>query len=189
MFHNIQSHLAVKPDGQVEDMYLRQAVDHVLKSCLPPQDWASEIERSIIREVIVTPVLGGMIPRISQPWFLHSLALSLLGTLSPQRYETQNDSCLPETTLSPAPISFSPRRRPPKTCQRLNLSFNTSLSLFSLLVQTLSTFCLNAIAFIQRSRVLIATVNAQPSSPTRSEPPLESPHHGQGGLEEHRRRS
>jgi hypothetical protein len=83
MFHNIQSHLAVKPDGQVEDMYLRQAVDHVLKSCLPPQDWASEIERSIIREVIVTPVLGGMIPRISQPWFLHSLALSLLGDPQP----------------------------------------------------------------------------------------------------------
>lgn len=54
---------------------------------------------------------------------------------------------------------------------------------FLTLVQTLSTFCLNAIAFIQRSRVLIAAVNAQPPSLTRSEPPLEPPHHGQGGLE------
>jgi hypothetical protein len=83
MFHNIQSHLAVTPDGQVDDTYLRQAVDHVLKSCLPMQDWASEMERSIIREVIVVSVLGSVIPRVSQPWFLHSLALSLLGNPQP----------------------------------------------------------------------------------------------------------
>ena len=83
MFHNIQSHLAVTPDGQVDDTYLRQAVDHVLKSCLPMHDWASEMERSIIREVVVAPVLGSVIPRVSQPWFLHSLALSLLGNPQP----------------------------------------------------------------------------------------------------------
>lgn len=88
IFHNIQSHLAVGVDGEINDTYLRQAIDHVLKTCLPPRDWASEMERSIIREVIVRPVLGSVIPKLSQPWFLHSIALSLIGSPRPSEVLT-----------------------------------------------------------------------------------------------------
>lgn len=83
IFHNIQSHLAVSPDGAIDGTYLRQAVDHVFKSCLPPQDWGSDMERSIVREILVRPVLGSVIDKLSQPWFLHSIALSLLGSPRP----------------------------------------------------------------------------------------------------------
>ena len=82
VFHNIQSHLAVSPDGQIDDTYVRQAVDHILRTCLPPQDWASEMERSIVREIIVRPVLGSILPRLSEPWFLHMIALAILGNPS-----------------------------------------------------------------------------------------------------------
>lgn len=83
IFHNIQAHLAISPDGAIDDTYLRQAVDHVLKTCLPPQDWTSEMERSIVREIIVKPILGSVLPKLAEPWFLHSIALSLLGSPRP----------------------------------------------------------------------------------------------------------
>lgn len=93
IFHNIQSHLAVTPIGEVDDTYLRQAVDCVLKECLPPQDWGSEVERSIIREIIVRPVLGAAFSRLTQPWFLHSIFLALLG--SPRPIEASSEPFFP----------------------------------------------------------------------------------------------
>jgi len=131
MFHNIQSHLAVEPDGQVDDTYLRQAVDHVLRSCLPPQDWASEMERSIIREIIVTLILGSVISRVSQPWFLHSLALSVLGEPKPVEVRGASLTCS-QTALIPVFIPLSLRRRLSKTYLRPSSSFNTSSLLSSL---------------------------------------------------------
>ena len=82
LFHQFQPHMAVSDDGLINEDYLRQSVDFILKACLPPEDYDPDVERYIIREVILK-VLKDAIPRISQPWFIHKLALDLLGPSEP----------------------------------------------------------------------------------------------------------
>ena len=82
LFHQFQPHVAVTADGSINEDYLRQLVDFILKACLPPEDYNPDAERYIIREVILK-VLKDTIPRISQPWFIHKLALDLLGPSKP----------------------------------------------------------------------------------------------------------
>ena len=78
LFHQFQPHMAVSADGSINEDYLRQSVDFVLKACLPPEDYDPDTERFITREVILK-VLTGAILQISQPWFIQRLALDLLG--------------------------------------------------------------------------------------------------------------
>ena len=78
LFHQFQPHMAVSADGSINEDYLRQLVDFILKVCLPPEDYDPDAERYIVREVILKVVMG-VIPRISQPWFIQKLALELLG--------------------------------------------------------------------------------------------------------------
>ena len=78
LFHQFQPHMAVSADGSINEDYLRQSVDFLLKACLPPEEYDPDAERYIIREVILK-LLRDAIPRISQPWFLHKLALDLFG--------------------------------------------------------------------------------------------------------------
>ena len=82
LFHQFQPHMAVSADGSINEDYLRQSVDFILKACLPPEDYDPDVERYIAREVILK-VLIGAIPRISQPWFIQKLALDLLGPAEP----------------------------------------------------------------------------------------------------------
>lgn len=79
LFHNSQPHMAVDANGDVDGTYIRQVVEHVMKSCLPPQDWDAETERAIIREIIMKIILGSALPRLTQPWFIHKTLLDLLG--------------------------------------------------------------------------------------------------------------
>ena len=53
LFHHLQPHIALSSDGTLNLEYYRQIVDHVLKACLPPEDYAPEVERAIVREVVV----------------------------------------------------------------------------------------------------------------------------------------
>ena len=78
LFHQFQPHMAVSADGSIDEDYLRQSVDFILKACLPQEDHDPDAERFMTREVILK-VLIGAIPRISQPWFIQKLALHLLG--------------------------------------------------------------------------------------------------------------
>lgn len=82
LFHQFQPHMAVSAEGSINEDYLRQSVDFILKVCLPPEDYDPDAERYIIREVILK-VLKDAIPRISQPWFVHKLALDILGPSEP----------------------------------------------------------------------------------------------------------
>lgn len=78
LFHQMQPHMAVTAEGRVDEAYLRQAVDHILKACLPEEDYEPESERYIIREIIVK-VLLSVVPRLTQPWFIHKTTLDLMG--------------------------------------------------------------------------------------------------------------
>lgn len=79
LFHGQQQHVGVSIDGKADEVYVRAAVDVVLKACLSPEDWDAEAERYLIREIIVKTVCIDIAPRITQPWFLHSTLLDLLG--------------------------------------------------------------------------------------------------------------
>ena len=74
LFHQFQPHMAVSADESNNDDYLRQSVDFILEACLPPEDYGPDPERYVIPEVMLK-VLKDAIPRISQPWFVHKLAL------------------------------------------------------------------------------------------------------------------
>jgi uncharacterized protein (DUF2267 family) len=80
IFHSLQPHMAISSEGKVDPNYIRQAVEHVMKSCLPPEDWDSETERSIIREIIVKIILENAFPRLSQGWFIQKNLLELIGS-------------------------------------------------------------------------------------------------------------
>jgi hypothetical protein len=79
LFHQLEPHMAVSADGNIDEEYVRQIVDHILKSCLPPEDYEPESERFIIREVVLKVILKDILPKITQPWFVLRVILDLLG--------------------------------------------------------------------------------------------------------------
>ena len=79
LFHQMQPHMALSLEGKVDETYIRQAVDELLRVCLPAEDYEPESERYIVREIMVKVLLDGVIPRITQPWFIHQSVLNLLG--------------------------------------------------------------------------------------------------------------
>lgn len=78
-FHALQSHMAITPDGLVDEAYLRLAVEQVLNICLPIEDKTSETERAIIREITVNILQENLFGRTAQPWFWMRLLLNELG--------------------------------------------------------------------------------------------------------------
>lgn len=79
LFHQLQPHLAVAADGTVDEEYFRHALDLVLGICLPPEDHAPDVERTIARDVLLQLVVEHVLPRVSQPWYIHKTLLDLLG--------------------------------------------------------------------------------------------------------------
>ncbi|SRR6266404_1083564 len=83
LFHGQQQHVGVSSDGKIDEVYVRAAVDVILKACLSPEDWNAEAERYLLREIVVKTMSVDVAPRITQPWFLHSTLLNLLGPAEP----------------------------------------------------------------------------------------------------------
>lgn len=79
LFHSLQPHMAVTADGVIDPNYIRQIIEHIMKTCLPAEDWQAETERNILREIVLKIILGDVFPKLSQPWFLHKSLLELLG--------------------------------------------------------------------------------------------------------------
>jgi hypothetical protein len=78
IFHQLQPHIALDPDGHVDPVYVRQLLDHILAACLPPEEYQPDAERAIILEILLKIVLKDVIPRLTQPWFIHKLILDAL---------------------------------------------------------------------------------------------------------------
>lgn len=82
LFHHLQPHIALSPDGTLDREYYRQIVDRLLKVCLPPEDYAPDAERAIVREVLVKILVDHVILKVAQPWFMQSMILDLLAHFS-----------------------------------------------------------------------------------------------------------
>jgi hypothetical protein len=107
LFHQMQPHMAISAEGVIDEAYVRQALDDVLKTCLPSEDYEPETERYIVREVLVKVVLGGIIPRITQPWFIHQMILNLLGPVKEQRNADKVSCSLLALHIVPERLSIS----------------------------------------------------------------------------------
>lgn len=86
LFAHIQPHMAISSDGQIDTEYYRQTIDLVLKACLPVEDYQPEVERVIIREVLVKVLVNDIFPKITQPWFIQKTILDLLGPIDDDPY-------------------------------------------------------------------------------------------------------
>lgn len=94
LFHQLQGHMAIDAEGRIDPEYIRHTLDLILQLCLPPEDYNSDAERAIIREVVVKVVLGDVAPLLIQPWFIHKQMLQLLDIIRPS----------PEKTTSPVKV-------------------------------------------------------------------------------------
>lgn len=68
-------------EGQhvLSPLYLTAIADSLLKTYLPPDEYACEPERLIAREILGRVVLGSIGKRIGEPWFWWGLGLKFLG--------------------------------------------------------------------------------------------------------------
>jgi hypothetical protein len=78
LFHQLEPHIAISPEGVIDPEYIRQILDLILKVCLPTEDYAPESERVIVREIILKILLNDVIPKITQPWFIQKMILDQL---------------------------------------------------------------------------------------------------------------
>ncbi|RDB28457.1 PXA domain protein 1 [Hypsizygus marmoreus] len=143
LFHQLQPHMAVSADGRLDTEYFRQLVDHILKVCLPKENYEPDAERFIVREVILKVLLNDVVPKVTQPWFIQKSILDLL----------QLNDQPPEPPRSPSPRSPS------------SFSFHTVLVLFLSAIQAVSGACLALIHAYKQTVSTIKRVNdIQPKS-------------------------
>ncbi|KAG0697782.1 PXA domain-containing protein [Suillus ampliporus] len=141
LFHQLQPHVAVSPEGKIDEEYFRQAFDHVLKLCLPPQDYTPEAERYIVREIILKVVVKDVIPRVTQPWFIQRTILDLLGP----SLDAESDK--------PPDVS------PPSHTHHAHFSFHSLLVFFLSAVQSISGIGLALIQTYKQTLITIKLVN------------------------------
>lgn len=134
LFHQLQPHMALSPDGRIDTEYFRHVVDHILKACLPDDDYQPDAERFIVREIILKVVLTDIIPKVSQPWFIQKAILDLLDLQDPP----------------PTPSSPSPSPSPPAS-----FSFHTLVVLILSAIQAVSGACL---ALVQGYKQALGTI-------------------------------
>ncbi|KAI0651658.1 PXA domain-containing protein [Trametes meyenii] len=161
LFHQAQPHMAVSPEGVIDIVYVRQAVDHILKACMPPENYDPETERYIVREVILKVLVGSVLPRVTQPWFIHKTILDLIG---PEKSpEKAAEPVGPEDDLSHSERP-SLQRRPSQ-----HLSFQTFAIFVLSTVQSVSGVCLSILHAYKQARETIRKVNQSKDAHTHGE--------------------
>ncbi|KAF8807608.1 hypothetical protein BYT27DRAFT_7165507 [Phlegmacium glaucopus] len=154
LFFHLQPHIAILPNGSLDPEYYRQIVDHILKACLPPEDYDPEPERLIVREIIVKVLLNDIIPKITQPWFIHKTILDLIGPPEDQPYF----AAPPHPQLQPSLLSSS-------------FSFHTLIIFVLSALQSFSGMCL---ALIHAYKQALSTIKRVHQSPPRTPQPTSS---------------
>ncbi|ETW87481.1 hypothetical protein HETIRDRAFT_469562, partial [Heterobasidion irregulare TC 32-1] len=161
LFHARQQHIAVSPDGVLDELYVRTVLDAVLNACLPAEDWDAEPERYIVREIVLHVVCSSVVPKITQPWFIHKSILDLLG---PEVAPLTDVKPPEQLLLSPAPSIPDPASSTPASGLP---SLHTLLVFFLSAVQSVSTAALTLVHLYKQTLHTIQQVNqsSRPPSP------------------------
>ncbi|KAJ9105150.1 hypothetical protein QFC19_003608 [Naganishia cerealis] len=85
-----QSHDIASTVYELSPRYLSALVDRILKAHLPPRDYASATERVMITEIVANTVLGNVLRKCSEPWFLWRIGLSLLTEAEDKEFPTSD---------------------------------------------------------------------------------------------------
>ncbi|KAG5648148.1 hypothetical protein DXG03_006102 [Asterophora parasitica] len=173
LFHQLQPHMAVSADGRLDTEYFRHLVDHILKVCLPPEDYQPDAERFILREILLKVLLNDLIPKITQPWFIQKSILDLLqlhDQASPRLVTYHPSSYLffqsPEPPRCPSPPSSN------------GSSFHTIIVLVLSAIQVVSGACLALITAYKQTLSTIKRVNKfHPTPPHPAFLPASPPQH------------
>lgn len=169
LFHQFQPHMAVSADGSINEDYLRQLVDFILKACLPPEDYDPDSERYIIREVILK-VLKDAVLRISQPWFIHKLALDLLGPSEPTVPVEKVKGFQLIYLINAYPNTAT--IKPPPDPSKPYISFHTTVIFILSAIQAISGFALTVIHGYKSAIQTIKHVHESPNHlPDQSDTP------------------
>lgn len=86
LFLRSRPHIAFDPADDASDPklpyisapYMHALVDNLLADLLSPQDYRSQTERAIIREILVYVIFTNLFTRLAKPWFIHSIIIKLL---------------------------------------------------------------------------------------------------------------
>ncbi|KAG6845942.1 hypothetical protein H0H87_010990 [Tephrocybe sp. NHM501043] len=164
LFHQLQPHMAVSADGRLDAEYFRQLIDHVLRVCLPHADYAPDPERFLVREILLKVLLTDLIPKLTQPSFVHRTILDLLQLHA----EARRPLFHPFLTNPPQPQHRSPS--PPPSA----FSFHTLIVLVLSAIQAISGACLALIHAYKHTLSTIKRVNQRhpPSHQNYAAPPL-----------------
>jgi len=146
LFHQQQPHMAISSDGTIDEEYFRQVFDHILRECLPAEDYAPEAERFIVREVMLKVVVKDVIPHITQPWFLQKMMLDMLG---------------------PSGVSEQPSVSSTSASGPARLSKSSVVVVLLSAIQRLSGTCIALIHAYKQIVYMIPIVNQTQTRPTR----------------------
>ncbi|KAI0036644.1 PXA domain-containing protein [Vararia minispora EC-137] len=149
LFHSQQQHIGITSEGRLDEVYVRTAIDAVLKACLPEEDWVPETERHIIREVIVMVICKSVAPRVTQGWFIQKLVLDALGRDDIVATLVSNIS---KPVSSPAPEN--PQFKAP--------SIHTLIVLFLSTIRTVSSVGLTVVNAYKQAVHIVQLVNSSP---------------------------
>lgn len=92
--------------------YLSNLANHFLRRHLPPQDYASRAERTMVNEVLGNAVLGDLLRKCSEPSFMWRLGLSLIENEPVtgdrhSRFAPECNEALKQATQPPPPVGIS----------------------------------------------------------------------------------
>ncbi|KIL70617.1 hypothetical protein M378DRAFT_183242 [Amanita muscaria Koide BX008] len=151
LFHQLQPHMAISQHGTLNQEYYRHIVDHILRVALPPEDYASEAERYIIREVVLKLVLVDILPKITQPWFIQLAILNALGS-----EQSQAGNYIPSGATSSSSTSTT----------------NSSQSLLILLLSTVQKLSGASLAIVHAYKQAVSTIKSVNQLPEPGTYPL-----------------
>ena len=95
--------MGVLPAGAgIDPLYLGQIVEGLMKVGLEEEDWESELERGVVKELVARLVLGGVLRKVAEGWFWWGIGLSLFGI---KREREDDGDRLPEEEVGGDPLT------------------------------------------------------------------------------------
>lgn len=91
----------------VSPTYLRSLIESILQSSLPDRDWQPEVERYIIREIILNSILAPILYELTRPDVIYDRLIHLLQQPDPPAQQSPPDPD-PEPSLPPEQSTLNP---------------------------------------------------------------------------------
>ena len=180
LFAGMQPHIALTEEG-IRVEYYRQTVDNILRLILPPEDYASDVERSILTEVILKMFLDDIFPRISHPAFIYHLLLNIVGHSDEEDVKSSSSSLIVTglsalQTFSALCLSFIDHYKHFKHLNRPHIDYSLPLILFFSEILSANSSFFPSLLLISLSLLISLLTIPLPFFPSPPISPLLLPH-------------